>query len=157
MSVIIPLSITGSAQTGFTAPTYTTVVDSQPDVNSKQNAVTALGGTQAGVLAHSVNVPFTISVRRPAVLKILAVKLLNGITGKYSKVPTNTYTLLTRKGVSIQSGQTEMMMIRTTFEVPAGADTFDIANVRAAVSAHIGTLNGTSAGFGDTLNNGVLG
>jgi len=53
--------VTGGAQTGFTAPTYTLSVDTAPDINGKQHAVTALGGTQAGVTSHSVSNPFTVT------------------------------------------------------------------------------------------------
>lgn len=157
MAISIPTPITGGAQTGFTSPTYTMTVDNPPDVFSKQSVVSALGGTQTGVVAHSVNVPFSLTVRRPSTLKTLFAKFLNGVTGKYTKVPTNTYTILTRKGVAIQSGQYENMLIRTSVEVPAGADSFDIANIRAAVSAHVGLLSSQSAGIGDTVNTGVLG
>lgn len=156
MSINIPASITGAAQAGFTSPTYTTITDNPPDIFSKQSVVSAVGGTQAGVIAHSVSIPFTISCRRPSVLKVLMNKFLNGVTGKYSKVPSNAYTLLTRKGVSVQSGQTEIMFVRTVVEVPAGADSYDIANVKAALSAHIGVLNNQSAGIGDTVNQGTL-
>jgi hypothetical protein len=48
------------------------------------------------------------------------------------------------------------MMIRTVIECPAGADTYDAASVRAALSAHIGALSQQSAGIGDTTVNAVL-
>lgn len=157
MAIAIPASITGAAQTGFTSPTYTTVVDNAPDLFSKQSNVSALGGTQAGVNTHSVSIPFTLTVRRPPSLKVLATKFLNGITGKYTKVPTNPYSIVTRKGVAIQSGQYATMFIRTTVDVPAGADSYDIANIRAALSAHLGLVWAQSAGIGDTCNTGSLG
>lgn len=47
--------ITGQPQTGLTNPTYTTITDTAPPGNpGKQVAVSALGGTQAGVNVHSV-------------------------------------------------------------------------------------------------------
>jgi hypothetical protein len=48
------------------------------------------------------------------------------------------------------------MIVTTTIEVPAGADTADAPNVRAAMSAHIGSLSQQSAGIGDTTIQGVL-
>jgi len=48
------------------------------------------------------------------------------------------------------------MIIRTEIEVPAGADTADAANVRAALSAHAGLIWDQSSGLGDTTIDGVL-
>jgi len=156
MTIAITSPITGSAQTGFTSPTYTHVADTPPDVRSKQVAVTALGGTQSGVLAHSPNCPFTITVKRPGLLKTLSAAVLNGITGIYSRVPSNVYSVITRKGAAYSSNQYGLVLIRTEISVPAGADTFDAANVRAGLSAHIGSLSQQAAGIGDTATSGIL-
>lgn len=146
--------VTGSAQTGFTSPTYTLTSDVAPDANGKQHAVTALGGTQTGVVSHSVAAPFTLTFWRPKVFKILG--LTNPVTGALSSVPMNVYKVLTRKGVLPLAGQAyKNMQITTIIEVPAGADTADPANVRAALSAHIGALSQQSAGVGDTVVSGI--
>lgn len=155
MAITIPGSVTGAAQTGLTTPTYTTTADTPPDINSKQAAITALGGTQTGVTTHSVAAPFTLTVSRPKQFQALGKP--NPTTGLISSVPRNTYKVLTRKGVLPLSGQPQqVMIIRTEIEVPAGADLADAANVRAALSAHIGLLSGVSAGVGDTSVSGVL-
>lgn len=156
MSIIWTSPITGSAQTGFTAPTYTTIPDTAPtNQPGKQVAVSALGGTQTGVTVHSVAAPFTLNFTRPANLRVLGNP--NPVTGVIANVPTNTYTLTSRKGVLPLAGQPyKTMVIKTTIEVPAGADTADAANIRAALSAHIGALTQQSAGFGDLPINGVL-
>lgn len=155
MAIAIPGSITGAAQTGFTTPGYTTTADTPPDVNSKQSAVTALTGTQAGVDTHSVSKPFTITVTRPKVFAVLGKP--SPVTGLISSVPRNTFKILTRKGVLPLAGQpNQVCIIRTEIEVPAGSDTTDAANLRAALSAHIGTLSAVSAGAGDTVISGVL-
>lgn len=147
--------ITGAAQTGFTSPTYTTVADVAPDINGKQQAVTALGGTQAGVTTHSVASPFTITFNRPKVFKSLGKP--NPTTGLIANVPKNAYNVITRKGVLPQIGQPyQLMIIRTIIEIPAGADTVDAANIRAALSAHIGSLSQQSAGVGDASITGVM-
>lgn len=154
MSINITSPVTGGFQTGFTAPTYTVSVDVAPDVNGKQVAVTALGGTQTGVTLHSVASPFTGTVTRPKQLRVLGVPASNGYI---SSVPVNTYKVLTRKGVTPAVNQpARILPIMTTIEVPAGADTYDVANVRAAISLHIGLLNQLSAGLGDTVINGLL-
>jgi hypothetical protein len=41
-------------------------------------------------------------------------------------------------------------------DVPAGADTADPANIRAALSAHFGAVAQQSAGIGDLTINGIL-
>jgi hypothetical protein len=48
------------------------------------------------------------------------------------------------------------MLIKIELDVPAGADTADAPNIRAAISAAIGALNQQSAGLGDTVISGVL-
>ena len=156
MSIAITSPITGQAQTGFTSPTYTVATDTAPPGNpGKQVAVTALGGTQTGVTTHSVASPFTINITRPANLRVLGSP--NPVTGVIANVPNNTYTFITRKGVLPLAGQPyKTMVVKTTVDVPAGSDTADPANIRAALSAHFGTIVQQSAGFGDMTINGVL-
>jgi len=147
--------VTGAAVAGFTAPTYTLSADVAPDVNGKQHAISALGGTQAGVTVHSVASPFTVTFTRPKNFKMLG--LPNPVTGKIASVPRNVYQLLLRKGVTPAANQAAVsMIIRTTIEVPAGSDTYDAANVKAAISAMIGTLSQVSSGVGDTVLTGVM-
>jgi len=147
--------ITGAAQTGLTSPTYTLTQDNPPAINAKQWVASAIGGTQSGVVAHSVAAPFTVSMFRPQNPQVL--KPVNAVTGVLDRVPMNTYKVITRKGVLPLAGQAYRNMIITTMiEVPAGADTADPANVRAALSAHIGALSQQSSGIGDTVVQGVL-
>jgi len=147
--------LTGAAQTGFTTPTYTLTADTAPDVNGKQHAVTALGGTQTGVTVHSVASPFTVTFTRPKQFKQLG--LPNPTTGKIASVPRNVYGFLVRKGVTPAANQGQQVaMIRVTCEVPAGSDTYDAPNVRALFSAAIGMLFQQSAGIGDTAVNGII-
>lgn len=156
MSITWTSPITGAAQTGFTAPTYTVIADTAPSGNpGKQVAVSATGGTQAGVTTHSVASPFTLNFTRPANLRVLGNP--NPVTGVIANVPTNTYKLITRKGVTVLAGQPyKVMTMQTVTDVPAGADTADAPNVRACYSAHIGGLQQQSAGAGDLAINGVL-
>lgn len=155
MAVTITSPITGAAQTGFTSPTYTLTTDNAPDNNGKQYAVTAIGGTQAGVTTHSVASPFTVTVTRPKVFKNLSKP--NPTTGLIKDVPRNPYNVLTRKGVTPYSGQPyQTMLIKSVVDVPAGSDTYDPSNVRAAIAAHIGALWQISAGLGDTTVTGII-
>lgn len=155
MSWSLTSPITGGAQTGFTSPTYTHVADVAPDVNGRQVAVSALGGTQTGVTVHSVASPFTVTIVRPKSFKQLGPVVPN--TGLVARVPKNSWKIIVRKGVTPLAGQpAALMVIKIDIDVPAGADTADAANIRAAISAAVGALNQQSAGLGDTLVSGVL-
>lgn len=153
--ITLPASITGGAQTGFTTPGYSTTADKAVDTNVVQAAVTGLTGTQVGVTAHSVSSPFTVSASRPKQFAVLGKP--NPVTGLIGDVPNNNYKVLTRKGVTPAVNQPiKPLSIESNIRVPAGADTYDAANIRAAISAHIGLLTSISAGLGDTVINGVL-
>lgn len=147
--------ITGSTQTGLTSPTYTIAADSNPDANSKQYYVSALGGTQSGVLAHSVAAPFTVSMFRPKNLKVLSP--VNPVTGVLRSVPMNDYKVITRKGVLPLAGQAyKTAIIKTDFSIPAGSDLADPLSLRAAISAHIGLLTQISNAIGDSVLTGTV-
>lgn len=155
MAFALTSPLAGAAQTGFISPTYTLVSDIAPDITGKQVAVSALGGTQAGVSVHSVAAPFTITFFRPKVFKTLG--KTNPVTGLLPSVPMNMFKLITRKGVLPLAGQPAVpLRITTMIEMPAGCDTADPANVRAAISSHIGALSQQAAGIGDSAISGVM-
>jgi hypothetical protein len=156
MSFTLTSPVTGGAQTGFTSPTYTLAADTAPTSAGKQYAVTALGGTQTGVNASSSpSKPFTITLSRPSSLKALSV--VDPVTGVLRSVPRNTYKILVRNGCTVLAGQAPaVLQARLEIEVPAGADSADAANVRAALSLLIGSLNSISASIGDTCVTGVI-
>lgn len=148
-------AVTGAAITGFTTPTYTVTADTPPSSNSKQWAVTALGGTQTGVTVHSVAAPFTIAAFRPVSFKALG--KAHPVTGVVGSVPMNAYKFITRKGVLPLAGQPyRNMQITTIVEIPAGSDLADAPNVKGALSAHIGAVWSQSAGTADTVLSGIL-
>ncbi len=146
--------VTGSAQTGFTSPTYTLTLDTAPSPQGKQHAVTALGGTQAGVTTHTVSSPFTISFTRPSTMKTLGNPNANG---QYPSIPKNTYKFVVRKGVTpALNNPASVALVDCAIVIPAGADSYDAANIRALLSAAIGVLTQVSAGIGDTTVTGIL-
>lgn len=156
MTFALSTPVTGAAQTGLLSPTYTVAADKAPDEsNGKQYAVTGLGGTQTGVNVHSIAIPFTLTYFRPKQLKTLGKP--NPITGLISNVPRNESKFITRKGVLPLAGQPyQNMVITTTISVPAGADAADPANIRAALSAHFGSIAQATSGIGDTVINNVI-
>lgn len=154
MSIAVTSPITGSAQTGFTSPSFTVSADTAPTQNGKQVVVTAASGA-SGITVGGVSSPFTINFTRPLSLKVL--QPVNPVTGVLRAVPMNVYKCITRKGVVPLAGQaSSTMLVETACHVPAGSDSADAVNVRAGVSAHIGALTQQSSGFGDMLINGVL-
>lgn len=79
------------------------------------------------------------------------------MTGLVASVPKNVYKVITRKGMVPLAGQPfATMLVETTMSVPAGADSADAANIRAALSAHFGAIWQQSAGVGDTDVSGVM-
>jgi len=156
MSFTLTSPVTGGAQTGFTSPTYTIAVDTAPSNSGKQYAVSTIGGTQTGVdSSSSPSRPFTVTLSRPPVLRQLP--SVNQVTGILGSVPKNSYKILVRKGVTCLAGQVpQVLLASVTIDVPAGADAADPANVRAAISLLIGSLNSISASIGDTAVTGVI-
>nr|URG16448.1 MAG: coat protein [Leviviridae sp.] len=149
------LTTTGAPIAAFTSPTYTLVTDLAPDVSSRQWAVSACGGTQTGARASSNGDPFTQTIKRGP---YRALPPANPVNGSYGNVPRNVTEVITRKGVMIDSsGTIQVLEIRTTVRVPAGAESNDAVNIKAAVSAHEGLLYEESSDFADTLITGILG
>lgn len=147
--------LTGGAQTGLTSPTYTLTSDVAPDATGRQYAVTALGGTQAGVTSHSASSPFTLTMFRPKAFKALGQP--DPGTGVIYRVGKNAWKIIVRKGVTPAADQpAQTMQCTITMEVPAGADTYDSANVRACMSLAAGALWAESSDIGDSLVSGIL-
>lgn len=146
--------ITGAAISGLTSPTYTIVADTPPNASSKQYAVSALGGTQAGVIAHSLSAPFTLTCFRPSSIKTLGAPNSAGVIRSF---PKNSFEVLTRKGVGVLANQpVQLASVRSTITMPAGSDTYDAVSIKAMISAHIGLLTQIAQGLSDTVLTGTL-
>lgn len=147
--------VTGGTVPSFTSPTYTLTSDVAPDVNAKQFAVTALGGTQVGVDVNSVSKPFTHTFFRPKILRGLPAA--NPVTGVVKTIPVNTYKLVSRKGGLPAANQMpQVIKITTVIEVPAGVDTFEPEEIKAVLSSHVGVLSQQCSGIADTVVTGVM-
>lgn len=155
MSIALSSPVSGGAQTGFTTPTYTVVLDTAPSSNGKQWAVTGVSGTGNTPRLHSASDPFTVTFERPA--SVRQAPIANPVTGVVGNVPRNTYKYRVRKGVIPVVGQNPQVMLMTgAFDVPAGADLANPVDVRGGLSMFVGALNQQSAGFGDTLLSAVI-
>lgn len=148
MAFSLASPVTGAAQTGFTTPAYVVASDNNPGNNGKQWIVTGLTGTQTGVTTHSASDPFTISAFKPLSYKIAQFVS----TTIFKRPPRNIYSVIVRKGVNVNSNfPRDIAIFRGQFEIPAGSESLDAANLRAALSAFIGSLTQVSAGWGDSL------
>lgn len=155
MTISLTSPVTGTAQTGLTAPTYTVVADTPPNAYSKQWAVTALGGTQTGVDVHGASKPFTIMFSRPQ--NIRSAPVPSPVTGLMPNSPRNVYSVVVRKGTVPGTNQNpQTAVLRADLSVVAGSDLVEPEDIRAALSFLIGSLSQQSAGLGDTLVNGLL-
>jgi hypothetical protein len=146
---------TGAVVTGLTSPTYTLTLDTAPNINGKQYAISALGGTQTSVDINSVSKPFTTTFYRPPILRTLP--QANPVTGVIKNVPLNVYKFITRKGAAPAVNQSIMVpKITTIIECPAGVDTYEPEEIRAMISCHFGIGWEQASGFSVTVLTGVL-
>lgn len=148
-------SITGNTSvTGLTNPTYTLAADLAPDANSRQHVVTALGGTQTNVRASTAGDPFTVTIRRSP-YKALPAK--NPVNGSYGNVPKNRIEVLVRKGLQIDSSDTiQVGNLRLIAELPAGCESNDEVNIRAAWAFMLGVLTEEAEDYVASLISGVV-
>lgn len=147
--------VTGAAQTGFTAPTYTLTQMSAPDINAKQWYVSALGGTQTGVTAHSAASPFTLTQFQPKVIQTLGP--VNPVTGALARIPRNVYKTLVRKGGTPLANQPDStIFVKVEIDCPAGVETYDSPELRAAVSLAVGVAWAQAAGLADGVVAGSM-
>jgi stage V sporulation protein SpoVS len=155
MSLALTTPITGLLQTGQTAPTYTIAADQPPpNVAGRQFVVTALGGTQTGVDASSSSRPFTILLYRPSQLA-LPPTVVNGVLS--GPIKRNNFVIISRKGVTAVTGApSQVAIIRTQIEIPAGADVVDAPNVRALIAMHFGAGTQLAANLGDSVISGSV-
>lgn len=73
-----------------------------------------------------------------------------------SPVRRNKYELITRKGgVPLVGQAARLNVIRSAFEVEAGVETADPAQLYAMLSLHIGALTQIANGIRDTLLTGA--
>jgi hypothetical protein len=156
MAISLTTPVTGGAQTGFTAPTYPIIADSNPDYNGKQWVVSGtLGGTQVGVTTHSASSPFSVAFFKPKNVRVLPKVDLNG--GYSAGVPLNVYSWFFRKGSVPAANQVAAIgWTKVQLAVPAGSDVYSPAEIRGMVSFVVGCLNQASAGLGDTLVSSVM-
>lgn len=149
-------NVTGGTQVGASSPVMTVASDTPPSINGKAWVVTGLtSGTFANMRFHAVSDPCSIVFTRPASPR--ALPNANPITARYPQIPVNQYQILVKKGVNYAANQAPAIAsARVIMNVPAGADAYDPANVRAMLSLLIGALAQVSSGLGDTAVSAVL-
>lgn len=154
MAFALTSPVTGATQTGLSSPTYTLTADSAATQNIKRWIVSQLGGTQTGVTVHTASQQFSVEVEKPISIKQLG---FPGSNGQVSNVPNNRYMVRVRKSLIPAANQLPRQGgFNAELIIPAGAETYDQANVRAMLSLGIGSLVQQSAGLGDTVVSGTL-
>lgn len=130
---------TGASIVGLISPTYGMILDTPSEPSAKQFAVGTLGGTQTNVVSHSSTSPFLYTIKPPRRYKPLG--KANPTTGIISSIPLNEHKIVTVKGVTPYAGAlTAKATMTTTIVIPANAEAYDRANIRAMMSLHIGVL-----------------
>ena len=147
--------MTGAGITGLTNPTYTLVADGgAPQGVTRSWYVSALGGTQPGVTTHTIGSPFTVSWKNPSVLSAPGTVDVSGVYRNPSR--RNKYSLIVRKGGKPVPNQPERLnMIRVDFDIEAGVETTDPAQLYALLSLTIGSLTQMQNGIRDTILTGA--
>lgn len=146
--------VVGTPCTGLTSPTYTVVSDTPPVANSKQWAVSSLGGTQTGVSVNTVANPFILTFYRPTVINTL--KRFDA-AGRPIDVPKNVYALVFQKGASPFPGVPPMVAkVEIKITTHAGSETNSAAEIAALLSCSSGVLAQLTPGILATIATGVM-
>lgn len=135
MSILLTGPTTASTTPVITGGTYTFVPDLPADNRSRVAVISAVGGTQTGVSIHTAEAPKQFITKRPA--SIAQPSGFNTTTGRYSKVPKNVTRVIFRGSAKVSANQWEVIPITLDLPIPAGAESFDRANVDASVLAFI--------------------
>jgi len=138
MSITLAGPTAAITTTSLTAATYTFTSALAADNRSKAFVVSALGGTQTGVSAHSVDAPKKFNVKNPA--QFLQPSAYNATSGRYGKVPKNSTRVVGTGSAKVTATQWETIPMSLDIGVPAGAMSYDRANVEASVAFFIAAL-----------------
>jgi hypothetical protein len=158
MAGFLPTSpVTGA--TGFTSissPTYTLTSAQGPANGSKKYVVTALGGTQTNVRAHTASDPFCVTAFLPQTYR----SLVTDSNGNIRSVPYNRYNMSFQKGVYVLSAtpsSARPINARLIVDMPAGCETVDAVNIDALNSFIGGLLSQQANEWSETVIGGYLG
>jgi hypothetical protein len=140
MSTTIAGTVTGVNIAALAAMVLTVAAAAAPATNAKRGIVTGLtSGTAANVRFHTVSDPFDITVWAPQQPRTLPAPNSSGV---YGSIPMNKHAIVIRKGLRPAAGVASITSkLEIGFEVPAGAESYDSANLAAMLSAGAGWLN----------------
>jgi len=155
MSTTIPSTITGVNIAALSSAVFTVASAAAPDTNAKRGILTALtSGTAANVRYHSVSDPFDFTVWAPKQPRMLPAANINGVR---PDIPVNTYAIVMRKGLRSASDVASVASnLQIKFDVPAGAESYDSANLAAMLSAAAGLLNVLADDLYDNASTGSV-
>jgi len=152
-------TVTGAACTGLTSPTYT-MSQQSASATEKLFTVSALGGTQTGVSAHTNELPFKVYSRVPARFKIPGAR--SQTTGMYvgpGSGRKNEIVLGCVKGVNLLDGlsgyQYDTINGQLTIRLPAAVGN-DAEQIAAFLSLFAGILWANASGIYQIARDGQL-
>lgn len=138
MPLILTTSALATTTPSMTAGTFTFAADLPSDNRSRVAVLTTLGGTQTGAAIHTVDSPKMVIFKKPASFQ--QASGFNAVTGKYARVPKNSFRVIGKMSAKVAANQWETIPITLDIGVPAGAPTFDRVNVDSSVIAFITAL-----------------
>lgn len=147
--------LAGTPVTGLTSPTFTFTSDQPANPGrQKQWIVSGIGGTQTGTEVHSITKPFSVMVSRPEQVKTPG---RPDALGLQRTINYNKWSIVTRVGVKINAaGQIGIARFVTEETIPAGAETYDAATIKSALSMHSGFIVQNANGNIDTITVGTV-
>lgn len=131
-------SLTTTTDT-LTGAGYTFAADLATDGRSRVAVVSALVGTQPGVTVSSVDKPKKVIFKKPA--QFAVPRGYNAISGRYAVVPKNSYRIIGQGAANVTASQIETIPIVLDIAIPAGATSYDRANVEASFLAFLGAVH----------------
>jgi len=153
MSINLAGPTTAVTTSQLTAATYSFTADMANDLRSKAFVMTAAGGTQTGVTTNSVDAPKKVIFKKPA--NFQQPSQFNTVTGRYGRVPKNTTRIIGIGSAKVATNQVETIPITIDIGIPAGAVSFDRANVEASVSMTIMAIHNQLSAMLTAMYDGI--
>lgn len=138
----------------LTSPTFTLSLAQTLNQLEKAYIVSALGGTQAGVEAHTGSNPFMLKASVPAVFRGQGLTQ-NGV-GSVTQ-GFNVFKTMFLKGLVIDAaGNRRVAQVRTEYLMPPGWELYDPESGASLLSFSGAAVRDLAAGWFETLRQGTL-
>lgn len=148
MSLVMPTSLTLNNIAALSSAVVTVAPAQSSDTNALRSVVTALAsGTAANVRFHAVSDVFDITSWTPKNVRSLPAANQNGVR---PQIPVNSYAIVIRKGLKAASDvASQPSPLTIKWDVPAGAESYDAANLAALIATAGAFLTAKAASMYD--------